>query len=303
MDLSLIDPRLRDATRAAAPILLHDADWHAATLRAHRALPGRDVPGVTRTTETADGVPLRVYVPDERSGGGLLWIHGGGLVLGSAAIDDVLCGQTARDTGAVVVSVDYRLAHEHPFPAAIEDCATGYAWLRAQGEAWGLDPARLAVGGQSAGGGLAACLAQRLTDEGTPPAAQVLLCPMLDDHTAADPSHDVAEHAIWDNRMNRIGWSAYLRDAFGAPEVPPYAVAARRDDLTGLPPTWIYTSDIELFQAEDTAYAARLSDAGVDVTFEVVPGVPHGFESLLPDAELSRALLDRMRTWLRTRLV
>ncbi len=228
-------------------------------------------------------VRLRIYTPERADGSGLLWIHGGGLVIGSPKMDDRLCGETAQQLGTTIVSVDYRLAPKHPYPAAIDDCHAAWRWLLAHADELGIDSGRVAIGGQSAGGGLAACLVQRLHDEGAHVAAQWLFCPMLDDRTAADRTHDATEHFVWNNRSNLFGWSSYLGGAPGAASVPPYAAGARRDDLSGLPPTWIYTSDIELFHDEDVAYARRLEAAGVDVTLEVVHAAPHGFEAWATD--------------------
>ncbi|GAA1466366.1 alpha/beta hydrolase [Microbacterium thalassium] len=302
MDIDVVDPSLREAARRAPAFRLESrlGLWSAATLT--RLAPGRTVEGVRRRIERHDGIRLRVYTPPSTSGAGLLWIHGGGLVIGSAAIDDVPCGKTARDTGAVVVSVDYRLAPRHPFPAAIDDAAAAFAWLLASASELGVDPARIAIGGQSAGGGLAAALVQRLHDEGTQVSAQWLFCPMLDDRTAARRDLDAEDHLVWSNRANRVGWTSYLGDRVGADELPPYAAAARRTDLAGLPRTWLYSSDIELFYDEDRRYAERLRSAGVDVTFETVRGAPHGFEAWAPGSEMARALFRSARDWLRDAL-
>ena len=302
MDLSAVHPTLR---AAAQKVPRTDLESRAVRLLARAAtafVPGRRVAGVSRRTVRHDGLRLRVYTPSRPSGAGLLWIHGGGLVLGSAAMDDLHCGETARDTGVTVVSVDYRLAPRHPFPAAIDDCHTGWRWLRAQADGLGLDVARLAVGGQSAGGGLAASLVQRVVDEGDPVVAQWLFCPMLDDRTAADRDRDAADHLVWNNRSNLVGWSAYLGAGVGAESLPPYAAPARREDLAGMPPTWISTSDIELFFDEDADYAHRLRAAGTDVTLEVVAGAPHGFESWAPRHPMALELLTTARSWLTDRL-
>ncbi|WP_298749675.1 alpha/beta hydrolase fold domain-containing protein [uncultured Serinicoccus sp.] len=297
-----VDPTLRAAALRAPRV---DLESRTALLLARSVtalVPGRRVASVSRRVVRHHGVRLRVYTPSRPSGAGLLWIHGGGLVLGSAAMDDRHCGQTARDTGVTVVSVDYRLAPRHPFPAALDDCLTGWRWLRAHAAELGLDHGRLAIGGQSAGGGLAASLVQRVVDGGDPVAAQWLFCPMLDDRTAVDRDRDAVGHLVWDNRSNRVGWSAYLGAAVGAPSLPPYAAPARREDLSGLPPTWISTSDIELFFDEDTDYARRLRAAGTDVTLEVVAGAPHGFEAWAPRHPLALELLATARSWLADRL-
>ncbi len=134
------------------------------------------------------------------------------------------------------------------------------------------------------------------------PVGQLLFAPMIDDRTAADESLDALDHWVWNNRANRVGWSGYLGEAFGGEDVPRYAAAARRADLSGLPPTYIAVGDIELFYGEDVDYARRLEQAGVPVTLDVVPGAPHGFENWARDAAPSRALLGRARAWLRTAL-
>ena len=302
MDISAVDPALRDATRKSPKVNVENrfTRWIAATLSSH--LPGVRVEGVDRQALRHSGVGLRIYRPRTASGAGLLWVHGGGLVLGGAAMDDRLCGETARELGVTIVSVEYGLAPRHPFPGPLDDCHAGWQWLVANAESLGLDAARLAIGGQSAGGGLAASLVQRVHDEGGSIAAQWLFCPMLDDRTALDRSKDGIDHFIWSNRSNLVGWRSYLGDALGSDTLAPYAAAARRQDLGGLPPTWIYTSDIELFRDEDVDYAERLRAAGVDVTLDIVSGAPHGFEAWAPDTEPARRLFAAARAWLGERL-
>lgn len=302
MDIDRIDPALRDVTLKAPKVDIENrlVLWSVSTLS--RLAPGVRIDGVERRIVKDGAVRVRVYVPATTSGGGLLWIHGGGLVLGAASIDDRVCAETALETGAVVVSVDYRLAPRHPFPAAIDDCAAAFAWFLDHAGELGVDPARIAVGGQSAGGGLAAALVHRLVDAGTTPRAQWLYCPMLDDRTAVDRAHDEVDHFVWSNRSNLVGWRSYLGDRVGAPYLPPYAAPARRQDFSGMPPTWIYTSNAELFHDEDAAYARALQDAGVPVTFDLVSGAAHGFEAWAPDTEPARALHARARRWLRENL-
>ena len=298
MDIAKVDPSLRAATEKSPKLNLENGltRWLIATLSG--MAPGKKVDGVERRLVRAGDLRLRVYVPENPSGAGLLWIHGGGLVLGAAAMDDRLCGETARETGATIVSVDYRLAPKHPFPTPLDDCATGFEWMLSHAAEVGLDTTRIAVGGQSAGGGLAASLVQRLHDDGVALAAQWLFCPMLDDRTAADRTHDATGHFVWNNRSNLVGWRSYLGEQVAADDLPRYAAAARRDDLVGLPPTWIYSSDIELFYAEDRDYARRLEEAGVPVTFETVRGAPHGFEAWASDSAMARDLVARAQAWL-----
>ena len=162
-----------------------------------------------------------------------------------------------------------------------------------------VDPTRLAVAGQSAGGGLAAALVQRIHDDGgQQPAAQWLFCPMLDDRTAADRSLDAIRHYLWNNTSNAVGWSAYLGREPGGQSVPDYGVPGRRAGLTGLPPAWIGVGDIELFYEEDRRYAERLVDAGVPTVLEVVPGAPHAFESFLGRTPVAKAYLAAAETGL-----
>lgn len=261
---------------------------------------------------TADGgrLRLRIYEPTRSAGRriapgpALLWIHGGGLVIGSAQQDDRLCLGTAKALGIPVVSVEYRLAPEHPFPAALDDAVAGWRWLQQNAAALGVDPRRVAIGGESAGAGIAAGVVQRLHDEarrdhGVPePVAQWLFAPMLDDRTAARSELDAIDHPVWNNRANRFGWSSYLGHAPGEPEDRPYVVPARRASLAGLPPAWLYTGDIELFHDEIVDYAEHLRRDGVDVVWEVVPGAAHGFENWAHSTRLARDLVGRAQQWL-----
>jgi acetyl esterase/lipase len=300
MDLTAVAQELQPAARRIARF--QHAPLHRAWFRrfAHglaRTLPtGADLTGVRREVRPGG---LRVFRPEQRRhSAALLWIHGGGLVLGSARMDDRFCAATARELGIVVASVEYRRAPQHPFPAALDDCLAAWTWLAAT------EGPRIAVGGQSAGGGLAAALTQRLHDaDGADPVAQLLFCPMLDDRTAARRDLDAADHLMWHNRDNLFGWSSYLGREPGTPDLPPYAVPARRTDLTGLPPTWIGVGDIDLFHDEDRDYADRLTAAGVDTTFVLVPGAPHAFESWAPKTALAGSHLAGARDWLLARLV
>jgi acetyl esterase/lipase len=233
-----------------------------------------------------------------RTSGALLWIHGGGLVMGMPEQDHDLCSRFAASLGIAVVSVDYRLAPDHPFPAGLEDCHAALAWLHAEAGALGVDPAKVAVGGGSAGGGLAACVAQMAHDRGGPALAfQLLQYPMLDDRTALRADLDALS---WTQASNRYGWSAYLGHPVREAEPRPYASAARRAELAGLPPAWIGIGDIDLFHDEARDYAGRLRAAGVPCDLHVVPGMYHGAERIVPAAPPSRAFLDRMESALRT---
>jgi len=176
--------------------------------------------------------------------------------------------------------VEYRLAPEHPYPAPLEDCYAALTWLT---RLPAVDSARVAIGGASAGGGLAAALALLARDRGeVAPILQLLAYPMLDDRSAAKPKN--LNYRLWSPSSNRFGWAAYLGDAD-----PQVAVPARRDDLSGLPPAWIGVGTHDLFLDEDLAYAERLTAAGVPCHVEVVPGAFHGFDLIAPKAQVSQA--------------
>jgi len=217
----------------------------------------------------------------------LVWIHGGGLILGDHR-DDVWGAYYADRLGIAVVSPKYRLAPEHPFPAPLEDLAAVTRWVMSGGEGR-FDPTRVAIGGESAGGGLSAALVQRLHDQGVSVAGQLLVYPMLDDRTAVRSDIGEHQHAIWDKALNHLGWSCYLDRPPGSAEHPAYSVPARRLDLTGLPPTWIGVGAIDLFHDESRDYDERLRIAGTDSRLEVIDGAPHGFASIAPTASITLA--------------
>jgi acetyl esterase/lipase len=231
------------------------------------------------TLESGAGVRLYRPVGVAEPAPALLWIHGGGYVMGTARQDDRVCRGFSKRLGITVASVDYRLAPEHPYPAPLEDCYAGLTWL---GALPAVDPGRVAIGGASAGGGLAAALALLARDRGeVAPVFQLLVYPMLDDRSCA--AGDKPNYRLWNTRANRFGWTAYLGTAD-----PAVAVPARCEDLSGLPPTWIGVGDNDLFHDEDLAYAERLNSAGVPCQVEVVPGVFHGFDLVAPKAQVSQ---------------
>lgn len=234
-------------------------------------------------TPAPDGhqVRIRLFSPqdDRRSGTALLWIHGGGFIIGSPEQDQDGLIALVRELGLTIAAVSYRLAPGHPHPVPVEDCYTALGWLHDHAEEFGLDPARIAVGGNSAGAGLAAGLVLLAHDRGDYPVAfQMLVYPMLDDRTALRRDIDGRTLRLWSAKSNRYAWGAYIDQAPGGPEVSPYAAPARRDDLSGLPPAWIGVGTCDLFHDEDLAYAARLQDAGVACELHVVPGAFHGFD-------------------------
>jgi acetyl esterase/lipase len=301
MKLSQVAPELRGFYRIMRTTPVGTALGRRLLRKAIVLVPqAKPLPGVTmEKIPLASGQEIHVYTPaGVKDGGAVLWIHGGGMVIGSVAQDDAACFATASALGAVVVSVDYRLAPEHPFPAPLDDCTEAWDWIQGNAELRSIDPTRVAVGGQSAGGGLAASVVQRLVDRGgIQPVAQWLFCPMLDDRTAANRDLDSVKHFLWNNNSNRAGWASYLSVAPGSAVVPEYASPARRQTVVGFPPTWIGAGDIELFHDEAVAYGAALRAAGVDVVVDVVAGAPHAFEAV--GTPLGLAYLDRARAWLK----
>jgi acetyl esterase/lipase len=231
----------------------------------------------------APPVRIRTYRPVAAAAAApaVLWIHGGGLVMGTPEVDDENCIRLAERLGALVASVDYRLAIDAPYPAAIDDCETALRWLT------GKSP-RVAIAGQSAGGGLAAALAQRATDRGLPVVLQVLVYPMLDDRTTKRTDLDARGFRIWSPRNNLFGWSTYLGARCGGPDVPTDAAPARRTDLQGLPPAWIGVGTADLFHEEDLDYAQRLHEAGVPCTLRVIDGAFHAFELMAPSSAVGQ---------------
>lgn len=250
----------------------------------------------TEMVPTADGDPpvrALVYEPSDRPrpSAALLWMHGGGLVMGRPEMNHPLCSRIARELSITVVSVDYRLAPEHPFPAGLDDCVRVLEWMHEHADALGIDPDRVAVGGGSAGGGLAACVAQVATDRGDLPVRfQLLQYPMLDDRT---PLRDV-DALLWTSTSNEYAWTAYLNHPPREYEGRAYASAARRTDFRGLPAAWIGVGDIDLFHGECVEYVERLEAAGVPVQFDVVPGMYHGAEAVRPDAAATTGFIDGM---------
>lgn len=254
----------------------------------------------------APAVSLRIFRPVRSTSPtpALLWIHGGGLIIGNPEQDDRTNIAFVRALGIVVAAVRYRLAPDAPAPAAVEDTYAGLLGLLAHADELGIDPDRIAIGGASAGGGLAAALALVAHDRGeVRPAFQLLVYPMLDDRTVTRTDLDTSNVRVWTPKSNRFGWTSYLGAALGGPDVSPYAAPARRTDLSGLPPAWIGVGTLDLFHDEDLDYARRLVAAGVECELEVVPGAFHGFDGLYAKTGVARAFWQAQADALRAALL
>jgi triacylglycerol lipase len=247
---------------------------------------------------------IRVYVYRprgfEQPTAALLYIHGGGFMIGSAPMFHATCAGLARELGIVVVNVDYRLAPEVPFPGPLQDCYAALRWMKQQADRLGIDPARIAVMGESAGGGLAAALAQFAHDRGEiDPAFQLLLYAMLDDRTVLKCDHEDRGEFLWTPGSNRLGWTSYLGHPPTMAAAPEYAAPARRQNLRGLAPAWIGVGTLDLFYPENKAYARRLNEAGVPCELYEVAGAYHGFDGMRPGASVSKAFRARSMEALR----
>ena len=227
----------------------------------------------------------------------VLDIHGGGFVLGDPEMGDMLNRQTALELGVVLVSVDYRLAPETAWPGSLHDNYAALCWLAGQAKELGVDPARIAIAGGSAGGGHAAALAIHARNQGGPAICfQLLDFPMLDDRTCVHPEpHPYVGEFVWTPERNHFGWKSLLGAEPGGDDVHETAAPARIADPTGLPPTYISIGALDLFLEESLEYARRLTRAGVPVELHVIPGAYHG-SGLTADAPQSKLAAElRMR--------
>jgi len=226
-------------------------------------------------------IRLRIYKPKSSNEAMpvLVWMHGGGYIVGNPNQDDVSCIHYAREVGITVVSVDYRLAPKYPFPAGLEDSYSALKWIVSNAQQLGVDNNRIAVGGGSAGAGLATSLAQFSYDQNEIKIIfQLLVYPMLDDRTVLRTELDDSNNITWNQKSNQFGWESYLGKKCGDENMPDYAVPARRENLSGLPTTWIGVGTLDIFYDEDMAYAQRLKQAGVQCEAYVVSGAFHGFD-------------------------
>ena len=293
-----VDPELR-AALAAMPPLNFESQF-----RDGQRLPQPEVPveplrpDVTVEEEMVPGLagapPIKVLVINregkEHLRPAVLFLHGGGFIGGSVWRQLFRMQDAAKAHDCVVVSVDYRVAPETPFPGPRDDCYAALQWLHDNAERLGVDSARIVLLGESAGGGLAAQVALMARDRGgLPILAQVLVYPMLDDRSGIDgvvPAH-IGTH-VWTRASNLFGWKCYLGAEPGGPAIPPAAAPAREANLAGLPPTWVGVGGLDLFVCENIAFAERLMTAGVATELLVVPGAYHGFNRQVPKAAVSR---------------
>lgn len=264
-------------------------------------LPGRpfdeatiDVPG------PVGPMALSVLTPHEHvpRSAAVFWIHGGGMVAGTrfSAVEAL---ESAVGIGALVVSIEYRLAPEHPAPAAVDDCYAGLLWFSEHAAELGVDRTQIVLAGGSAGGGLAAATALRVRDQGGPCLAGLMLCcPMLDDRMTSVAANQFGDEIVWTRTANEFGWRSLLGDRAGTDEVSIYDAPGRATDLSDLPPTFIDVGSADLFRDEDVAFASNIWASGGDCELHVWPGGYHGFELLAPTAKLSLDTYEARRRWL-----
>lgn len=223
---------------------------------------------------------------NDRGCGAALYLHGGGMIMGSVEKSDRSIAGYVERSGVPMLAVDYRLAPEHPHPTPVEDCLAALAWLHDNVKRLGIDHERLAVMGESAGGGLAAATSFAARDRDLPVAQQILIYPMLDDRTVTvDPQ--LVDFAVWTYDNNYTGWHALLGGNLGGPNVTPYAAPARATDFANLPDTYIEVGELDIFRDESIEFARRLLAAGCSVDLHVHRGCPHGFDRIAPGAGVS----------------
>ena len=295
----LVDPEVwpivemlpfRDFDRATLDLARADAAGRFADLAE------QPLAATVRTAQRADGSTIELYHFDPNPGAqgqaALYHVHGGGMILGTAK--DMQAGPSAMAAalGIPVISVEYRLAPETPFPGPQQDCLDGLAWLAAHAAELGIDPARIAIVGESAGGGLAAATALMARDTGGPKlAAQILVYPMLDHRTGSGAcrwNNRSTGEFLWNRAANQFGWEALRGDYPAEDARKGWFSPALADDLSGLPPTLLLTGSLDLFFDEDLDYARRLVDAGVPVELHSYPGAIHAF-NMMAEAAISQA--------------
>lgn len=293
--LHLVDPELRPLLEVFPTVDLGRDNLAAA--RSFRLPPQQNMePGVTLERRKAPGpsgapeVELLFYRPQNSTAPlpCIYHVHGGGYVAGSAESAEAVHRNLSARLQCAILSVEYRLAPEAIFPAAIEDCYAGLAYVFQNSKALGIDINKIGVMGESAGGGLAAALALLARDRAEYQLGfQHLIYPMLDDRTCTKEAHPFAGEFIWHDANNRFGWTSLLGDEPGSSGISQYAAPARATDLKGLPPAFISTGALDIFVEEDIEYARRLVRAGVPVELHVYPGAFHAFD-IMPDAQVAK---------------
>ncbi len=298
--LDYVNAEFRPTLKALSPILESSPPLNASTLAqtrargAHDYFPPLPKPAVTEHSVpgSAGGQNIRVFVIGDSPGASkpaVLHIHGGGYVMLSAAAGHRALQELSTDLDCVVVTVDYRLAPETKFPGSLDDNYAALRWMNANAKELGIDVTRVAVKGESAGGGHAAALAIAVRDRGEYSfCQQVLIYPMLDDRTGSTrPVPAYIGHFVWTPEDNRFGWSSLLGVPAGSKDIPVNAVPARVSNLEGLPPAFIGVGSIDLFASEDVDYSRRLLEVGVPTELMLVPGAFHGFDLICPNAPLT----------------
>jgi triacylglycerol lipase len=287
----LIDPELAPLLELIPPMELSSDSLNAVRDGMAQFFAARIVPENSPVTVTETFIPGPAGAPDVRvlmfqpidkpaAMPAMLHLHGGGYVFGSPDYGAVAHHDAVADLGCTLVSVDYRLAPEAPPLGQVEDCYAALKWLFDNAAALGVDKTRIGVTGESAGGGLAACLALLARDRGEVQLSfQHLIYPMLDDRTCTNAdAHPYAGEYIWTPKHNQFGWASHLGTEPGGANISPYAAAARAENLIGLPPAFISVGALDLFLEEDMDYARRLTRAGVPVELHVYPGAFHAFD-------------------------
>jgi acetyl esterase/lipase len=292
--ISRVAPELKEILTVFPPLNLPEGLEAA---RQAPAIPIEKLESVNISTRTIPGgdsqeMKIKIYEPVSRNAGklpALLFIHGGGYVLGDVDGSDGDCQLFAEEAQCVVVSVEYRLAPEHPYPAPLEDCYAALVWMTNAAEELKIDVSRVAIAGQSAGGGLTAALSLLARDRKGPAISfQMPLYPMIDDRNVTPSSYEITdERAIWNRGNNLAGWRMYLGEHANG-EISPYAAPAHAKNLSNLPPTFTCVGQLDPFRDETIEYVAKLAQAGVAVEFHLYPGAYHGFELLNPTSEIGK---------------
>lgn len=303
--LEQVDPQLRPALEQNSSLdfnqagVLEDINRRARSLVGSPDLPKDEAVHVYDVyiprAGDSEALRLRIYKPvqAEESLPGIYWIHGGGFLFGVPEQDEAQSIRFAKDVGAVVVSVDYRLAPKYPYPAAIDDSYAGLKWFFDNAAALGVDHRRIAVAGASAGGNLCAAVALMARDKGEiRPVFQMPLYPMLDDRMDSPASREVMDMRVWNNVSNVFAWKAYIGDAVGTDKATPYMAPARAENLSGLPPAYICVSTLDPFRDDTIRYAQRLAQAGVPVEFHLYPRAYHAFEAIAKGTAYSERAID-----------